>query len=101
MTTVKAMAKPFSGFLAINSAMTAVIMTVMGPVGSEIRLGVPPNKEAKNPINIAPHKPAEAPAPEAIPKARDIGKATTAAVKPPNMSPLRLRKFMVLIICIN
>ncbi|GAB4340205.1 MAG: hypothetical protein Fur0042_00720 [Cyanophyceae cyanobacterium] len=67
--------------------MTAVTMTVMGPVGSEMRLGVPPNKAAKKPTRMAPQSPAEAPAPEAMPKARAMGKATTAAVRPPSTSP--------------
>jgi hypothetical protein len=75
-----------------------VTITVIGPVGSEIRLGVPPNKAAKNPTNIAPHNPAEAPAPEAIPNANAIGKATTAAVNPPRISPCTLRKWISLVI---
>lgn len=43
-------------------------------------------------MKIAPHIPAEAPKLVAIPKAKVMGKATTAAVKPPKISPLRLRK---------
>ena len=83
------------------SAMTAVIITVIGPVGSEIRLGVPPNKAAKNPTKMAPHNPAEAPAPEAIPSAKAKGKATTAAVRPPKTSPLTLVKLIRFVIGIG
>ena len=74
--------------------MTAVITTVIGPVGSEINVGVPPNRAAKRPTNTAPQRPAVAPAPLATPKARAIGKAITAAVTPPKRSP---RRFLVLI----
>ena len=92
MTTVKAMASPFSGLSAVNLVITAVITTVMGPVGSEMRVGVPPNKAAKKPIKTAPHKPAAGPAPEATPKAKAIGRAITAAVTPPKTSPLTFLK---------
>ena len=70
--------------------MTAVITTVIGPVGSEISVGVPPNRAAKRPTSTAPQRPAVAPAPLATPKARAIGRAITAAVRPPNRSPRRL-----------
>ena len=43
---------------------------------------------AKNPTNIAPYNPVNAPMPELTPNARPRGKATTAAVIPPNMSCL-------------
>ncbi len=72
-------------------------MTVMGPVGSEISVGVPPNRAAKKPTKTAPHKPALAPAPEATPKARAIGKAIMAAVTPPNISPLTFRKWILFV----
>jgi hypothetical protein len=68
--------------------------TVIGPVGSEIRAGDPPNKDANNPTRIAPYKPASAPAPEATPNASAIGNAITAAVTPPNRSPRTLPKCM-------
>ena len=90
ITTVKAMARPFSGLRAVRLAITAVITTVIGPVGSEIRLGVPPNRAANRPTSTAPQRPAAAPAPEATPKARARGRATIAAVTPPNRSPLML-----------
>ena len=54
MTTVNAIAIPFSGFTAMRLAITAVMTTVIGPVGSEIRVGVPPNSEANRPTSTAP-----------------------------------------------
>ena len=69
---------------------TAVIITVIGPVGSEIREVEPPNKAAKRPTKIAPQSPASAPAPEATPKASAKGKDIIAVVTPPNISPLKL-----------
>ena len=54
MTTVNAIAKPLSGFFAIKLATMVVITTVIGPVGSEINVGVPPNKAAKKPTQTAP-----------------------------------------------
>ncbi len=77
----------FHSLVAVRLAITAVITTVIGPVGSEIRVGVPPKRAAKKPTKIAPHKPAEAPAPEATPNVSAIGKAITAAVIPPKISP--------------
>ena len=68
--------------------------TVIGPVGSEIRVGVPPNRDATRPIITAPQRPAAAPAPEAMPKANAMGKAITAAVSPPNTSPFRFVALM-------
>ncbi len=99
-TTVKAMAIPFSGFDAINSAITAVNTTVMGPVGSDINVGEPPKSEANKPTNIAPYKPASAPAPDATPKANAIGNAMTAAVTPPKISPRTLPRLISFKICI-
>ena len=54
MTTVNAMAMPCSGLAAIRLAMTAVMITVIGPVGSEIRVGVLPNRAANRPTSTAP-----------------------------------------------
>ncbi len=65
---MKVIAIPRSGYLAIIAVNTAVMMTVIGPVGSEIRLEEPPNREANSPTMIAPHSPASAPAPDATPK---------------------------------
>ena len=72
--------------LKLNSIKIKATITVIGPVGPDICLGVPPNKDAKNPTNIAPYNPVYAPIPELTPKARPRGKATTAAVIPPNKS---------------
>ena len=74
--------------------MTAVNTTVIGPVGSDISVGVPPKSDATRPMITAPQSPAAAPAPEATPKARAIGNATTAAVTPPKTSPRTLRVLM-------
>ena len=74
--------------LKLNSIKIKATITVIGPVGPDICLGVPPNKEAKNPTNIAPYNPVSAPIPELTPKARPRGRATTAAVIPPNRSCL-------------
>ena len=90
ITIVNEIAIPVSGYLAIMLVNTAVIITVIGPVGSEIRLDEPPNKAAKNPTIIAPQSPASAPAPDATPKASANGKEMIAVVTPPNRSPLRL-----------
>ena len=65
-------------------------MTVIGPVGSDIKEVEPPNKAAKKPTIMAPQRPASAPAPEATPKARAKGKEIIAVVTPPKISPLRL-----------
>ena len=77
------------------------ITTVIGPVGPEICDGVPPNSAAKKPTIIAPYKPAIAPAPDDTPKAKAKGKATTAAVIPPNKSPLMFLECRPLTNCIG
>ncbi len=79
----------------------AVITTVIGPVGSEIRVGVPPNRAAKKPTQTAPYRPATGPAPEATPKARANGNETIAAVTPPKMSPRKFLKWMRFVIAIE
>ena len=66
--------------------------TVIGPVGPVICVGVPPNKAAKKPTIIAPYNPGKGPKPDATPKAKANGSATTAAVKPPKKSPRILFK---------
>jgi hypothetical protein len=68
---------------------TVAATIVIGPVGPEIWLGVPPNKAAKKPTQIAPYNPATGPAPDATPNASASGSATIAAVRPPNRSPRR------------
>jgi hypothetical protein len=74
---------------------TAVITTVIGPVGSDISVGVPPNREANNPIITAPYNPAVGPAPEATPKANARGSEIMAAVTPPKISPRQIFKMNV------
>ncbi len=81
-------------------AMNSVITTVMGPVGPVIWEGVPPNRAAKMPVNMAPYMPAAAPWARAsgvpmetnaeTPNARARGRAITAADMPPEMSPFML-----------
>jgi len=68
---------------------TVVIIRVIGPVGSDINVRVPPNRAAQKPTSTAPYSPASAPRPEATPKASAIGSDTIAVVRPPNRSPLR------------
>ena len=63
---------------------------VMGPVGPEIWVRVPPNTAAKKPTPIAPYSPAAAPNPVAMPKASAAGSVTTAEVTPPNRSPRKV-----------
>ena len=83
----------------LSDAKTPAKTTIIGPVGPDICDGVPPNRAAKKPTNIAPYTPAMGPAPEASPKARARGSATTPAVNPPKMSPRRCerskKRFMV------
>ena len=86
----------------LRDAKTPAKTTIIGPVGPEICEGVPPNRAAKKPTNIAPYTPAIGPAPEASPKARARGSATTPAVRPPKMSPRRWerskKRFMVIVV---
>ena len=91
ITTVNAMATPPSGLLAIMLVRTAVMITVIGPVGSEIRLVEPPKIAANKPTKMAPQSPASAPAPDATPKANAKGNETIAVVAPPNKSPIRVQ----------
>ena len=65
-----------------------MLRAVMGAVGPEICVFVPPRSAAKKLKNKAPYKPAEAPRPEETPKANAKGKATIPAVNPPKKSPL-------------
>ena len=58
-----------SGSAAMSDDTTAVMTAVNGPVGSEIKVGMPPKIEAKKPISMAPYKPAVGPTPEATPNA--------------------------------
>jgi hypothetical protein len=65
---------------------------VIGAVGPDICVGVPPKSAAKKLMKIAPYNPALGPRPEVTPKARAKGNATIPAVNPPSMSPLRFEK---------
>jgi len=67
-------------------AMTAVIITVMGPVGSEISRLQLPKIAANKPTKTAPIKPDFAPAPEATPNAKAKGREIIAVVTPPARS---------------
>ena len=71
-------------------AIKIILTAVIGAVGPEIWVGVPPNKAAKKPKNIAPYNPALGPNPDETPKARANGRATIPAVIPPKASPLKL-----------
>ena len=68
------------------------LSTVIGAVGPDICVEVPPNKAAKKAMNAAPKSPADAPSPDCSPKAKANGRATTPAVSPPNKSPLKCLK---------
>ena len=78
--------------VAIIPAITTVLRAVIGAVGPEICVEVPPNSAAKKLMKIAPYKPALGPNPEATPKANANGRATIPAVIPPKRSPRRLEK---------
>lgn len=86
---------------AIKLAMTNMLSAVMGAVGPEICVLVPPNKAAKKLKKIAPYKPAVGPKPEDTPKASAKGKAMIPAVIPPKRSPLKCENnlFIDLIFC--
>jgi len=78
--------------MATILATTTILTAVIGAVGPEIWVLVPPNKAAKKLMNMAPYKPALGPIPELTPKAKAKGKATMPAVMPPNKSPLKFEK---------
>jgi hypothetical protein len=69
-------------------AMTTILTAVIGAVGPEICVAVPPNNAAKKLKKIAPYRPALGPKPELTPNARASGNATIPAVNPPKTSPL-------------
>ena len=70
-----------------------MLTAVIGAVGPEICVGVPPNNAAKKPRKIAPYNPALGPSPELTPKASANGRATIPAVRPPKRSPLMFKKY--------
>ena len=69
-----------------------MLTAVMGAVGPEIWVGVPPKKAAKKLTKMAPYSPAVGPRPELTPKARAKGRATIPAVSPPKKSPRKCEK---------
>ena len=87
---IVAMAVALSGAVAVKLRITEVNTTVIGPVGSEISVGVPPKSDATRPMITAPQRPGAGSPVAATPKASAMGRATTAAVKPPKASPRRL-----------
>ena len=78
--------------IAIKPPITTMLTAVIGAVGPDICVSVPPKKAAKKLTKIAPYKPALGPRPELTPKARARGSATIPAVNPPKKSPLKLEK---------
>ena len=78
--------------VAIIPAITTILTAVIGAVGPEICVGVPPKKAAKKLIKIAPYKPALGPKPDDTPNANASGKATIPAVIPPKASPFKFAK---------
>jgi len=64
-----------------------MLTAVIGAVGPEICVLVPPKSAAKKLIKIAPYKPALGPSPLETPKAKARGKATIPAVIPQKASP--------------
>jgi hypothetical protein len=83
-------------FSATIPAMTTILTAVIGAVGPEICVAVPPKRAAKKLIKIAPYNPALGPKPELTPNASARGRATMPAVIPPKRSPLRFEnKFFI------
>jgi hypothetical protein len=80
------------------------IITLMGPVGPVICVGVPPNRDAKKLVKMAPYKQASAPmlayvgpsgANATIPKARARGNAMIEEDIPPKRSPFQFQKIFL------
>ena len=86
--------KPSNPYLSAMLTST----TVIAPVGPEICALVPPNIEAKIPVQMAPYTPAAAPAPDNTPKLSANGSATKATEIPPIMSPFKVDRISF---CIN
>ena len=78
--------------IAINPPITTILTAVIGAVGPEIWVSVPPKKAAKKLTKIAPYRPALGPNPELTPNASAKGRATIPAVSPPKKSPLKFEK---------
>ena len=78
-------------------AIITIATAIIGAVGPDIWVSVPPNNAAKKPTNMAPYNPALGPRPELTPNANAKGNATIPAVIPPKRSPLKclkLNKFL-------
>ena len=75
-------------FAATIPAIITILTAVIGAVGPEICVLVPPKRAAKKLIKIAPYSPAAGPRPEDTPNASASGRATIPAVIPPKTSPL-------------
>ena len=84
--------------VATIPAITTILTAVIGAVGPEICVFVPPNKAAKKLTNMAPYNPALGPNPELTPNANANGNATIPAVNPPNTSLLKCLKLSNFII---
>ena len=83
-------------FVAIIPAITTILTAVIGAVGPEICVLVPPKRAAKKLIKIAPYSPAVGPKPDETPNANAKGNATIPAVMPPKASPLMFEnKFFI------
>lgn len=74
---------------AIREAITTILSAVIGAVGPEIWVLVPPKRAAKKLKKIAPYRPAVGPKPEDTPKAKARGRAIIPAVIPPKTSPFK------------
>ena len=91
INTAKIMGSAFStlpSLDAISVLIITILTAVIGAVGPEICVLVPPRRAAKKLKNIAPYKPAVGPNPEETPNAKAKGSATIPAVSPPKISPL-------------
>ena len=77
---------------APKRATTGTSTTVMAPVGPETCTLDPPKTAATIPATMAVTKPASAPRPVVMPKARASGRATTPTVAPAITSARQLSR---------
>ena len=89
LPTGKRVVSQVSEVTGVHPHTTDVMITVIGPVGSEINRVVPPNSAANRPTITAPYSPACGPSPEATPKVSANGNETTAVVTPPARSTVQ------------
>ncbi len=73
----------------VDAILPGGTSTVIGPVGPDACVAVPPSAAARMPSAIAPYRPAAAPIPDCTPKASASGRAMTPATNPPDKSPFR------------